>query len=110
RIIGPEGEYHSETFNVGEQVEWGTISGTVTLTGSASAQSETVGFKTSLDSFSTQFPALGGSLFNACGSSFSYQAILGSQDAALDKTTVLEDVTITYLPKTEVLFYSQCVE
>ncbi|MDP3789684.1 MAG: hypothetical protein Q8R48_04705, partial [Candidatus Omnitrophota bacterium] len=122
RIIPPDGNFTSQVINStlipkladASDFEWGTIASTVTIPSTASAASETVTIKTKSSSdadWTTPPGALGGeslaSTKPASGAvSIQYKAFLATADTDINETPVLEDVTITYLPKVSIKSFS----
>ncbi|HRZ86598.1 MAG TPA: type II secretion system protein GspK [bacterium] len=116
--------YWGTCFDVPENVSWGTLSGTITIPKTANANSEGVVFLTSSDGSSwdvSKFRASRKGISEADSKRLYFRALLITQkDQAnkssfyqsgdptykyyLDETPVLEDVTITYLPKAEILY------
>lgn len=122
---------------VGGTVNWGAINGTVTLTTPANFNFEKVLFQASSDNGTNWFPALGNALIDNNSAIPStvvaspyikyralfinekdpkHQPIAGGEgnvtpsNSYYSDTIALEDVTITYLPKTQIVFYKEAVE
>lgn len=113
RIISSNGSYTSTLFNAGSQVEWGTVSGTVTIPATASSGSETVTFETSIDGGVSFAPVqTGGDITQSSSQSIQYRVTLATNDSDLSETPVLEDVTLTFLkPNTvKTVYYKQVTE
>ncbi|MFH2138104.1 MAG: hypothetical protein ABII88_06300 [Candidatus Omnitrophota bacterium] len=119
RIIPVQGIYTSPTYDFSTlgAIEWGTISCGVALPDGASALSEQVAIQTKSEAFAA-IPqpndiAIGG-YYNPSGgiiagtnSIIAYRVwMLSGAGTNFEKIPVVEDVTITYMPKTEVLFQS----
>jgi competence ComEA-like helix-hairpin-helix protein len=113
RIISSNGSYTSISFNAGSQVEWGTVSGTVTTPSTANSTSETISFQTSTDSGASFLsPGAGGAILQSPSQTIQYRANLNTNDSDLSETPVLEDVTVTFLkPNTvKTVYYKQIIE
>ncbi|MBM3253698.1 MAG: general secretion pathway protein GspK [Candidatus Omnitrophica bacterium] len=113
RIISSSGSYTSIPFDAGRQVEWGTVSGTVTIVPTASPVNETVSFQTSTDGGITFLsPQAGGAISQSPSQTIQHRAILSTNDPDLSQTPVLEDATITFLkPNTvKTIYYKQVSE
>jgi len=122
----PSGLTDTQTDELVER--WGTISGNVTIPQSASEDSEFVFFSSSKDSYTANIRNTGGELADGMTSTrMQFQANFGSNMVpynvasptlsgwdnfttprfAFTETPVLEDVTITYLPRTEVVYWKK---
>ena len=102
-------------------VEWGTIWGAVNITSGGNTDSEKVFFQTSIDGGSTWDPAgdtidVGAGIQSGNSHNIIYRAIFQTLDNPISgfgsepyysETVALEDVFITYLPETEVLYWSE---
>jgi hypothetical protein len=108
RIITPTGNYTSQIIDspTGTDVEWGTITGTLTRPESAPTQATfNVSFETSVDDGATwqsSNPTIAMAMTG--DENFLYRATLTTDDT--QETPILEDITITYLPETEIVSYS----
>jgi len=113
RLISQDGNFTSQTISssvspgLANTVEWGTITGTVTIPSTASSTSETVLFQTELTGGTTwDTPSSGNHIASANGNSIQYKALFATTDSEINETPVLEDVTITYLPKVSIKSFS----
>jgi len=116
RIIPSYGSYTSIPFSLADNsiLEWGTISGTVTIPTTANSVSETVMFETSTDG-GTNFSSSGlggGAILESPSQSILYRVNLSSIDLDYSETPVLEDVTLTFLKPNNVrtVYYKQIAE
>ncbi|MFH1061457.1 MAG: hypothetical protein V1747_01040 [Candidatus Omnitrophota bacterium] len=127
RIVPRQGVYTSNMFDPttgmgsGQFLEWGTISAHVTLPDAADSVREAV-YLTVADSAIVTVPdpadvpspailASGGAIGTTASQSICYQAYLFSDkdvtviaDTDFEQAPVLEDITITYLPKTKIVY------
>ncbi len=116
RIISPDGNFTSQVINstlspgMTGNVSWGTITGTVTIPSTASAASEKVTFQTMSNADGATWknanPVAGGIIGSIAGSGIQYKALLTTANSQIKETPVLEDITITYLPKVKIMSYS----
>ncbi|MDD5679696.1 MAG: hypothetical protein PHI59_00410 [Candidatus Omnitrophica bacterium] len=115
RMITPDGNLTSQPINstlspgMTGNVEWGTITGTLTIPSTASA-TETVTYQTKSSAdggtWKDASPTTGGGMTSIAGTSIQYKALLATTNATMHETPVLEDITITYLPKVQIRSYS----
>lgn len=103
RIISPDGTYRCPTFMAGENVRWGTISWTVTVPSTANALSEQVSMQ--VDSGSGAAAVSKDGPIGGISGGAAFVALLSSNNANFTETPVLEDVTLTYLPPVEIVYY-----
>jgi len=92
-------------------VDWGTIYGTVTIPATANAANETVRFATSADNYVSDIGS-GGGIVGDNSTSIKYRAILQTKGTAEGQykkfeTPVLEDVYITYMGNTKILYWGE---
>lgn len=127
RIVPSQGVYTSQMFSPasgmgsGKFLEWGTISAHVTLPASADSAREPVylavadsAILTVPDPADVPSPAIlasGGAIGATASQSICYQAYLFSDkdetvinNTDFEQAPVVEDVTITYLPKTQIVY------
>ncbi len=100
RLIPNSGTYTSSSLGLTgiSSLEWGTISGTVTIPSTASPINETVVFETSTDGGISFVPVqTGGDITQSPSQSIQYRAVLATNDSDLSETPALEDVTLTFL-------------
>lgn len=97
------GTFVSSTFNPGSKVEWGTV----TWTEAAPAGGDiTMDVDTGGGVFSGNWSdPVNGQPVNAKTNSIKYRAAFSTSAAPPIDTPVLEDVTITYLPRTQLLYW-----
>ncbi len=130
RVIPTQGVYTSKTFDPTESaavdtIEWGTISASVSLPDNAQESTEKVfihtgfGFNLSTIPGPADLPPVdprvhspsGGRISSGTWPQIVYRAYLfsGYQDSSsnFDKAPVLEDVTITYLPRTQIVYQNK---
>ena len=115
RIIPDEGYYTSVPFTRASAVRWGTVTGTITKPSTAIADSEKVILYASTDggtSFSEAGP--GGGIGLSPSTSIQYKAEFLSRDDPssgigfepyYSETAVLEEITVSYLPRTEIVYW-----
>lgn len=101
-------EFRAENY----PVDWGTIYSTVTTPGIADSGNVTVSLQTSADNFVTTIIPPAGRIAGSNSNSIRYLAILQTAGVISGpykpfETPVLEDVWITYLPKTKVLYWKE---
>ncbi len=130
RVVPEQGVYTSNMFNpsaglgLGRHLEWGTIRAHVSLPAAASSTREPV-YLTVYDSAVLTVPEpdsepdtyimpSGGAIGITSSQSIAYQAYLFSDkgetvvtNTDFEQAPVVEDVTMTYLPKTQVLYQSK---
>lgn len=117
RVIPDHGSYTSDPLTLSSAVEWGTVWGTVTRPDSVKNIMD-VDIKIEVppaDGTETEMDFTGGAQITAQNSTgIQYQANLYSiYDATNNpylETPVLEDVWITYMPKTKILYWREGVE
>ena len=102
RIIPDSGYYQSPAFSPGGTVRWGTVSWTLTIPDTASAASELCSVQVNTGSGLNNM-AINGPIGGVSNSEV-FRINLSSSDAEYRETPVLEDITITYLPKAQVLY------
>ncbi|MBI4846942.1 MAG: hypothetical protein HY810_10810 [Candidatus Omnitrophica bacterium] len=132
RVIPEQGVYTSSTFNPTEnagldEIEWGTISAGVSLLSSADSAKERVFLCSNFQEDTSVIPLCdglppagsispsGANISSSTSPYITYRAYLfsGYQDSAsaynelYDEIPVVEDVTITYLPKTQIISQSK---
>lgn len=114
----------SNALDVNSTVSWGTIWGTVSITGGGNTNSERVTFQTSIDGGTTWSPngnsiAPGQSIQSNNSNTIKYRAVFQTLDNSVSgygtlpyysETVALEDVFITYLPQTEVLYWREVAD
>ncbi len=102
RIIPNNGNYTSINFATTANVKWGTVSWTPTIPSTASATSEQIALQLNTGSgFSAV--TINGSVAGT-SSTVAYKAFFTTNDADYSETPVFEDVTITYLPRTRIIY------
>jgi hypothetical protein len=132
RIVPEQGVYVSNLFNPGSgmglgiHLEWGTITAHISFPGAVTpatpsrepvlltvSNSALVASPDPSDIPLSYFFPSGGSISSGLSQALSYQAYMFSDFGEADLTridfeqaSVLEDVTITYLPKTEIVYQS----
>jgi len=127
RIISQTGYYQSVSLPTPTGSKVGMIYGTETIPSTASSSSEKIAFQVSADGTNwypnvDQFTAIdsqlqpeGGSMYNALrtggvstsSSQIYYRANLFTSDTDYSETPVLEDVWMTYIPKTKILYWKE---
>ena len=95
----------------GYPVDWGTIYGTITLPGVADDENQTVKFETSADGYGSTIES-GGRIAGNNSTSINYRAILQTKgttagDYVPFSIPVLEDVYITYMDSTQILYWGE---
>ncbi len=132
RIISPDGSFTSQTIDssdlglpAGTNFTWGTITGTISQSedlkdtpdsdkyGDIIIQTSINGLSDDDDdldtdgydyvSLTTAEPAIALNVASTTSPSVQYKAFLTSDDGEMKETPILEDITITYLPKVQVL-------
>lgn len=113
RVIPSDGFYQSPSFNAAllndnHPVVWGTASWTLTIPGTANAATET----TSLDIIDAGTGTVYSDItrdgpINQIFQSMSFKTNLLTTDVDYDQTPVLEDITITYLPRVNIVYLKQ---
>ncbi len=112
RIISSDGHFTSQTTDMSATypggVAWGTVVGTLTIPSSAVTAGANLAatFETSSDGGTSWQSASSSTnqITSGNGTSIKYRAALTTSNNK--ETPVLEDVTITYLPKVEIVSYS----
>ena len=130
RVVPEQGVYTSTIFNPttgggsGTQLEWGTIRSHVSLPGTASPSREPVYLTVSHSAITivpepdsvptTYIMPSGGPIGTTSSQAIAYQAYLFSDkgetviaNTDFEQAPVVEDVTITYLPRTLILYQSK---
>jgi hypothetical protein len=111
--------YVSGSVSIPSDVLWGTIYGTVRITSNANPASEAVFFQTSTDNGASWDNVSGESITSPQSTSILYKANFQTLDNPTSgvgappyysETVVLEDVYITYLPETQVLYWREVTE
>jgi hypothetical protein len=113
RVIPQAGYYISVPNNTGVAVAWGSITGTVTVPSTANTASERVNLLTSVDGGVTwQAAGANGGIISPPASSIQYRANFASNDNSLpatkpwySETAVLEDVTVSFMPRTQIVYW-----
>jgi hypothetical protein len=107
RIIPDNGHYRSPGFNAsvynnGGPVTWGTASWTLTIPSTANAVNEVCSIQA--DTGSGLFNVSLNGPLNAVSPSLAYRVNFTTTDVDYSETPVLEDITVTYLPKAKVIY------
>jgi type II secretory pathway component PulK len=121
RIIPDTGFYISAPVSAPEEVTWGAIDASVTIADTADINSETIDFQISSDGgASWQTVAVNSSMNTPDSSSIQYKATFETNDKYssgagavkpyFGETAVLEDVWLTYIVDTQILYWSSCYE
>nr|HPN66823.1 hypothetical protein [Candidatus Omnitrophota bacterium] len=113
RVIPQDGYYVSVPKSAGAVVAWGSVAGTVTVPSTANAASEKIDLLTSVDGGNTwQAVGANGGITSPAASSIQYRANFVSNDNSLaatkpwySETAVLEDVTVSFMPRTQVVYW-----
>lgn len=121
RIIPSEGIYISTPINAAEEVTWGSIDASIAIPSTAAIDSETINFQLSSDQGSSwQAAAVNSQVNISDSSSIQYKAIFQTNDKYssshtapkpyFSETAVLEDVWLSYVIETQILYWSSCYE
>jgi hypothetical protein len=107
RIISNTGYYQSPAFaaslqNGGNPVTWGTVSWTLSVPSTANPANETC--QVQLNTGGGMANAVINGAIGGISNSITFRTNLASTDTDCSETPVFEDLTITYLPRTNVLY------